>query len=216
MRKYIILLLSFNVYANPAIMGNNSGDNSKTIFASELNIYNLSLYNNTSIIHYGEDWTYGVQVSNINISGFQTQNYENDMYVTLARKFNYNDIGFEIGGQAGYNIGNTPTKLHATSYADISFNVLDGLSLHFGGYYVNDELATIHQPFNFKAGIKYKINSFIITGDYYSGNNNLSGGIINLFYKASPTLRPYIGIIVPESGSGNDFAGITGVSWKLF
>jgi len=214
--KWVIFLISSNIYANTAIIDHNNGGDDKKIFSGEWNIYRNALYNNWSFMDYGPQWTYGVQIANVKLLGDQMQNYENDTYINLARRVSFNKISVEIGGQAGYNFGNTPKKLHATSYADITYSISDTLSTHFGGYYVNDELATIHQPFNFQAGIKYKINKFIITGDYYSGNNNLSGAVIDVYYQISKNLRPYIGIMVPETNSGNEFAGITGFTWKIF
>lgn len=218
MKKIIAILFLFStkVIANTAIIDHNSASDEKTILSGELNIYRNTLYKNWSLMHYGKDWTYGVQVANIRIDGVQMQNYENDTYINISKKFSYNDFTFEMGGQAGYNFGNTPKKLHTTTFTDLSYNAIDNLSLHFGGYYVNDELATKHQPYNFQAGIKYKINSFTITGDYYSGNNNLSGGIVNVYYKLTNTFRPYIGAMVPETNSGNEFSGIIGFTWKIF
>lgn len=214
--KYLIFLFPSILSANTAIIDHNNGGDDKKIFSGELNIYRNSLYNNWSFMDYGPKWTYGIQIANVKLDGVQAQNYENDTYINLARRFSYDNIAIELGGQTGYNFGNTPKKLHATTYADISYNIQDNLTVHFGGYYVNDELATIHQPYNFQTGIKYKVDKFIFTGDYYSGNNNLSGAVINTYYQITPTLRPYIGIMVPETNSGNEFAGITGFTWKMF
>jgi hypothetical protein len=213
----LLCLLSTKAFANIAIVVQENVTDGKTILAGELNIYRNTVYNNWALMQYGKDWIYGIKIANINIVGAQLQNYENDTYANLSRKFSYKNIILELGGQAGYNFSSTSAKkLHATTFLDISYGLSDNVSLHFGGYYVNDELATKHQPYNFQAGIKYKISQFIITGDYYSGNNNLSGGMINVYYKLTNTIRPYIGIIVPETNSGNEFAGITGVTWKVF
>lgn len=213
----VLFLFSFKVIANTAIVDHNAASDDKTILSGELNIYENSLYNNWSLMKYGDDWTYGIQLVNIRIDGAQMQNYENDTYINLSRKFSYKEMSFELGGQAGYNFSSTSAyKLHTTSFADVSYSVMDNLSLHFGGYYVNDELANKQQPYNFQCGVKYKIDKFIVTGDYYSGNNNLSGGIINVYYCLTSTFRPYFGVIVPETDSGNEFAGITGFTWRLF
>lgn len=213
----ILLILSSNVFANTAIIDHNGASDEKTILSSEFNIYRNTLYNNWSLMQYGENWTYGVQIANVKFDGTSVQNYENDTYANLSRRFSYDKFTFELGGQAGYNFSSASMKkLHATTFADLSYGVTDDVSLHFGGYYVNDELATKHQPYNFQAGIKYKINKFVVTGDYYSGSNNLSGGVVNVYYRLTNTFRPYIGVMVPETNSGNEFAGITGFTWKIF
>jgi len=221
MKKHLItlfiLLLSIDAIANSNIsIGRDTADTDKTIFSGEFNIYRNTLYNNYSLMHYGKSWKYGAQISNIRLDGERAQSYENDTYFRLAKSFDMGFFGIELGGQVGYNFDSTADKLHAMTYIDGSYQVDDRLSLHFGGYYVNDELATKYQPFNFQSGFKYKFDQVTISGDYYSGSNNLSGGVMNVSYKATPTFRPYIGIIVPEYRSGNEFAGITGFTWKVF
>jgi hypothetical protein len=213
----VLLLYPGWLYANTAIITpHESSTNDKTILFGELNTYRDTLYNNWSIQHYSTDWTYGVQIYNVRLDGIQMQNYENDTYLNISRKLTWNSITLESGVQAGYNFSTTAKKLHATSFIDASYEFNNSLSLYFGGYYVNDELATIHQPYNFETGIKYKIGKVTIVGDYYSGHNNLSGASINVLYKLTPVFRPYLGILVPEKDSGNEFAGTIGFSYKLF
>ena len=55
-------------------------------------------------------------------------------------------------------------------------------------------------------------NTLSVQGDYFSGNNNVSGAIINVFYRILPKAQLYVGIGVPETGSGNEFYGTAGFS----
>lgn len=214
----VLILYSNVVSSNSARVStkNVPSDGSKVILADEFNIYRGTLYNNFSLQKYSDSWSYGIQATNIRFDGVQAQNYENDFYANLSKQFTYDNFTMEIGGQIGYNVGNTPTKLHATSSVDLQYSVTDTFMIHGGGYYINDELATIHQPYNYMAGFKYKYDKFVVLGDYYSGNNNWSGAAVNVYYKWDSTKRPYIGIIVPETNSGNEFAGVIGFSWKIF
>ena len=54
--------------------------------------------------------------------------------------------------------------------------------------------------------------------DWFTGNNNLSGGVFNLIWKAQPWLKGYVGIQVPATASRNAFAGNLGVvmDWAAF
>lgn len=215
----VLLLYPTWTYANTAIINSPSGsmDSGKTILFGEVNIYRDTLYNNWSLQKFNTNWTYGIQVVNVRLDGIPAQNYENDTYLNLSRRISLYSFTLEAGIQGGYNFSSmSPKKLHATSFNDGSYEFNKNLSLHFGGYYVNDELATIHEPYNFQTGIKYKFEKITIVGDYYSGHNNLSGASVNVIYKLTPYLRPYVGILVPETNSGNEFAGTVGVSYKLF
>lgn len=211
-----LLVIPISVMANTAIVSHDIEQTEKIIVASDINIYDNTGYNNIYFKKYGSIWSYGIQIVNLRLYGDQVQNYENDTYVNLSRKFTYQNFVLEVGAQAGYNFSSDSTKkLHATSFVDLNYSIVDDLSIHFGGYCVNDELATKHQPYNFQTGIKYKVDKFIITGDYYSGSNNLSGAIVNVYYQWFDNFRPYIGIIVPEKNSGNEFVGTFGFAFKL-
>jgi hypothetical protein len=218
--KYLIFaLVSFSslVYSNPKIsLSTPEFDGTKLIFSTDMSLYRNTQYLNPSLQYYTSNYSVGIQAVNIRLGGDQMQNFESDTYLNAAKKFNINSIySVEIGGMAGTNLNNRSQQLHASAYFDNNFVVTENLAIGIGSYYVNDVLATIHQPFNAHAGIKYKMNDFTLVGDYFSGNNNLSGAVVNLFYKLTPSLRPYIGVQVPEKNSGNEFAGTVGFSVKL-
>lgn len=187
----------------------------KLILFEELNIYRDTVYLNNYLQYYTDKWVIGLQSNNIKLNGIQAQNYENDTYVNSSYKFAFEKINVDIGGQIGTNFDGRVKKLHNFDYLDFGYSLNDEFSIHGGGYYVNDVLATIHQPFNYLTGVKYKKNKLIITMDYYSGHNNMSGAVVNTYYQMFENVRPYIGIQVPEKNSGNEFAGIIGFSIKL-
>jgi hypothetical protein len=46
--------------------------------------------------------------------------------------------------------------------------------------------------------------------DYISGHHSLSGASVNMLYNITPRCQIYMGVLVPEQDSGNEFAGILG------
>lgn len=46
--------------------------------------------------------------------------------------------------------------------------------------------------------------------DWLSGNNNLSGAVVNNFWRVSNRVTVYAGLQIPAENSTNDFAGILG------
>lgn len=167
----------------------------KLILIEELNIYNSVQYLNNYFQYFDNHWNVGIQSTNVKISGISNQSFENDSYINGSYTYEiYDDIDLEVGGQIGTNFDNNVQKLHTYDFVDLSTELIDEMFIHVGGYYVNDELATIHQPFNYQTGIKYKHDDIIITIDYYSGHNNVSGSIVNGYYQLTDNFRPYIGV----------------------
>lgn len=50
--------------------------------------------------------------------------------------------------------------------------------------------------------------------DWLSGNNNLSGAVINNFWRVSNLVTLYAGLQVPAESSMNDYAGIVGFAFS--
>ena len=230
MKRFIttIILLAFATSAHAIKRGSGSNDDAavseyhpdeyKVIFTHEFNVYYNTTYLNDFLQYFDKHWNVGVQVYNIRPEGSQMQNYESDTYFNGSYKFEvYDDINLELGGQLGTNMNNkTPQQAHSYDFYDFSKTFLGGkVSLHGGGYYVNDSLATIHQPYNWQTGIKIKLDKFTTTLDYFGGYNNMSGAVVNVSYKLYENFRPYIGIQVPETNSGNEFCGNIGFSVRI-
>ena len=217
LRLALVSLFISTTSANPRICQTQiEHSDSKLILANDLSLYRNTQYANSSLQYYASTFSIGIQSINIRLSGDQVQNYESDTYFNASKKFDLTEqYAIEIGGMLGTNFNSHVQQLHAAGYTDIGYTINPNLSIAFGSYYVNDVLATKHQPFNVHAGLKYKIDDFVFTGDYFSGNNNLSGANVNVFYKITPNIRPYIGVQIPEKNSGNEFAGTIGISVKL-
>lgn len=217
--KWLLLFVSLNVFADKPLhlKSIDSDDKTKLIFGNELNFYSNTVYENTSLQYYGHSWNVGIQSLNIRLSGSQAQNYESDTYFNLGKSFEiFDKTSLEFSGMVGTNFDGQLSQLHATGSTTVNYQVFTNMSVYGGMYYVNDSLATIHQPLNFMSGFKLKLlEKIVIVGDYYGGYNNLSGSMVNVYYKLTPNFRPYVGIQVPEKNSGNEFCGTVGFSLKL-
>jgi len=221
---FLVIFFSVNVNAKgnrKVKVLNDITDTSLTTLTFENNIYNGAVYDNTSIIHTtSSGLNIGISSMNIPIIGGGAQNYENDTYIVASKTFEIVDETYNltIGSQNGYTLPN-PSKLHSFEFIDnqISLDeIIDkDIDIHFGLYHVNKELSTISQTLGSMCGFEYKFASFSLQADYFSGHNNLSGANINTFYNFTDEYAVYLGVIIPEKNSGNDYAGVIGITYKL-
>jgi len=56
----------------------------------------------------------------------------------------------------------------------------------------------------------YEPGVFWTEMDWFSGDNNLSGAVVNNYWQATQIVALYAGLQVPAAQSGNAFAGIVG------
>jgi len=187
---------------------------------NEFNVYRNVIYLNSIVQYNTKDlWSFGLQLLNIPLRNNGAQNYEYDGYLTLTKsiKLSENDV-LSIGTQVGTTLlSQPPTQIHNFSFVDNQYEVNDTFNFHIAAFYVNDALATIHQPFGIIAGFEYKVfpKKFHIQGDWYSGNSNVSGSVVNFNYYVLDNFQCYIGINVPAHNSGNEFAGNLGFNLRL-
>ena len=147
---------------------------------------------------------------NCPLAGGGAQNYECDSYVNLSQTFNITKHwSFLLGSQNG-TVFASPSQWHNADYG--LFVVQNKLvNFHAGTYFVDKTLATTTNSVEFTAGFQLDFdNGFMVQSDYFSGHNNLSGAQWNVFYK-----QYYIGVVVPEHNSGNEFAGVVGFKFNL-
>lgn len=156
-----------------------------------------------------------VQLATYNcpVSGGGAQNYECDSYLNLSYTYKFNrQFNFTLGSQNGTVFQNTAMQWHSSSYGTLSWQPLTWLALRAGPYWVNKALSTTTNYLGYTTGFNLIFNpDFFMQGDYFSGDNNASGAVVNLFYK-----MVYIGVGVPEYNSGNEFYGIWGFRLPVF
>lgn len=189
-------------------------------FTEEFNFYNGTAYSNTLIDYATRNgWALGLQLLNVPVYGGGAQNFEYDGYFTLSKTFKLNNFwSVAIGTQNGTVLENVRrNQLHNFTFVDNQFIQNPWLNYHAGPFYVNDALATIHQPYGVMAGfeIRFIPKMIHLQGDYFSGNSNISGGIVNLVYYPLKNLQTYVGVNVPGPSSGNEFAGNVGFIFNV-
>ena len=166
-----------------------------------------------AILSYSFDFGFDAQVATYNcpLTGGQAQNFECDTYINLEKTFEFEQHKMIIGSQNGTTF--TPkNQWHNLNFIVYSSKHNEYLETHNGSYYINKNLATIgYDSFGYTGGFILNIDKeWKIESDYFSGHTNVSGAEINVFFHD----KFYFGVIVPETNSGNEFAGTVGIKLK--
>ena len=165
-------------------------------------------------IGYSFDFDLDAQIATYNcpLSGGGAQNFECDTYVNLTQTIQLRDkLNLILGTQNG-TVFNAPGQWHNVDFGVLSYTPITGIEMHVGSYFVNSYLASLPvDVIGYTGGFVAKFNPTLsVEADYFDGHNNLSGAQLNFFYKMC-----YLGVIIPETGSGNQYAGIAGVRFSL-
>lgn len=186
---------------------------------TETNQYSDTTYINTMIsLSTPSGWDISLTSQNIPIMGDGAQNYQNDTYAIVSKKFRYSDtVSITMGTQTGYQLYDTnhTGKMHQFYYIDTAYKINPWLKLRGGSYWVNSALSTQTQYTGGMIGATIKYNNLKLTLDYIGGHTNVSGATVNLEYAPNYWINPYIGIGVPEKNSGNEFYGTIGLNINL-
>ena len=197
-------------------------ENSVWVLQGELNYYNIqndlqqptnTLYVNGTV-GYSFDFGLDLQLATYNcpLVGGDAQNYECDSYINATQTVMFNKMfGFVIGTQNG-TVFTQSAQWHNSEFGVFSYTPFYWIELHAGAYYANRGLAaTTYNSMGFTSGFGWDVYKKIrVEADYFSQHTNASGANFNLFYD-----KYYIGVIVPETHSGNEFAGVTGIKLKF-
>jgi len=185
----------------------------------EFNIYRGAAYANIVIDYATRDgWLFGMQLLNVPVAGDGAQTFQNDGYLMLSKTFTINDAwSLAVGSQNGRVLTHAPThRWHHFSFLDSQFTPGERLNFHLGAFYVNDALATIHQPYGAMAGFEIRMLPKVLhlQADYFSGTSNISGNIVNLFYYPAANWQTYLGVNMPAPHTGGEFAGNVGIAYN--
>ena len=174
-------------------------------------IGNNTLYDNLTLDYsMANGWDFQIASLNIPYVGGGAQNYNLDSYFNLSKTFKvYGPLKAIIGSQNG-TVFSGKSEWHNADYGMAIYQPSDKINLHVGSYFVDKTLATTTNTVGYTGGFSYHSYGFGVEADYFSGHNNLSGANINLFYGGY-----YVGIVVPEHNSGNEFAGVIGMRKDL-
>ncbi len=196
-------------------------DNGEITTTLESNIYQGTTYLSPSIaISTKNGWDVGISTYNIPVQGGGMQNFEFDTYLILSKTFKLDDKTlWVIGSQNGTTLlANSNRQWHSIEFSILNYQITSFLSIYMGPYYANANLTTTANIVGYTNGFNLKLipNKLNLTGDYFSGRTNASGGVVKLNWNVTPTVQLYTGVIVPETNSGNEFAGIFGVSLSIY
>lgn len=188
----------------------------KWVFTLESNTYQSTVYLNPVLdFPTWNGWDLQVASYNIPVYGGGAQNYEWDSYLNLSKTFVISSQFKAIAGtQNGTTAFSTTHQLHNVDYALGIYEPLPAANIHAGPYWGNKALTVTSNVLGYTGGFSFEPlkNRVTILGDYYSGQNNLSGAIVNVMYRIVQPVQVYIGVGVPAHNSGNEFYGAVGFS----
>lgn len=224
----LLLFISFNSFAKEEgvhlphriRVGSNLEEINGINVTTELNIYQSSLYSNHFIEYKGEsDYELGIYFNNIPLQTGHaySPSYLYDSYIGASKFFSVSkDFKIGLGTQSG-----TQLRPGVSNYLNFDFSTIEyqykNLVLGIGGYFVNNALSQNGNIVGQLVDISYKIIPGVLwtEASWISGSNNISGSVINLFYRPKRNVSLYMGIQVPAKNSGNEFAGNIGFSFLL-
>lgn len=179
----------------------------------EANIYRRALYGNLLLDYRPEStWLISGYVTNMPVVGSGAQNFAYDAYVGLAKTFRLSGaLQIVVGTQNGTTLVDRPRQWHGLGYAQASAEV-GAITWSAGPYIATPELTTTSQAMGAILGVDVDFQPEVLWAevDWFTGNNNLSGGVVNLFWRSQGWLTAYLGVQAPATNSGNAFAGNLG------
>lgn len=189
------------------------------MLTAESNIYQGTVYANTFLEYLTENrWDVGVYCFNMTLYGGGAQSFEYDTYISITKWLDIAD-GWKlaIGSQNGTTLFSNSRGWHHFSFVQNAVRVNDTFNVSVGMFYVNRALATINQPVGALVGfdVNFIPGTLWAEYDFVSGNSNVSGSLMNLFWKPATNTHLYTGIQVPATDSGNEFAGIVGAMYSF-
>lgn len=185
-------------------------------FYLESNTYQGTVYLNP-VLDFSARGGWDIQIAsyNIPVQGGGAQNFEWDSYINVSKTFDMStQFKAVIGTQNGTTALNQTHQLHNADYGLMIYQPIPTANIHAGPYWANKALTVTTDYLGYTAGFSFEAikNTITIQGDYFSGSNNMSGAIVNVWYRFMPKAQVYFGVGVPETNSGNEFYGTVGFS----
>lgn len=185
-------------------------------FTLESNTYRGTVYLNPVIDFSSKDgWDIQIASYNIPVYGGGAQNFEWDSYINMSKTFDIStQIKALIGTQNGTTALNQIHQLHNVEYGLIIYQPMPTSNIHAGPYWANKALTVTTDVLGYTAGFSFEPvkNTITVQGDYFSGSSNVSGAIVNVWYRVVQPVQVYVGVGIPEHNSGNEFYGTVGFS----
>lgn len=184
----------------------------------ETDVYSLGTYENlTAGYSANNGWNFSLSLLNAQFIGnnnvFQGETFFNlSKTIALTR-----DISITLGSQNGIALTNAhPQTWFNFDFLDSHYVLNPMVLLHGGTYLANKAITGKSRQVGFLAGLEITFipDQLALQMEYISGHQSLSGANISLLYNLTPNCQLYLGVLVPEQRSGNEFAGIMGFNFS--
>ena len=193
-----------------------STGNATWVLNSEVNIYGDISYINTGIDYNQNGWNVGLSVYSMALSNDDSESNYNT-FISISKQFDWNLFKTTVGVQNGTPFATSHQYWENFSFIDNQFTIGDRVVLHGGVYFANAALTQTVNKIGYQLGLDLVIVPDLITlqSAYVSGTDSVSGSTININYEATKSGQLYVGTIIPNKNSVNEYAGIIGINWKL-
>ncbi len=180
----------------------------------ETDVYQAGTFENITLGYSANDgWDVNLSLLNTQILGNNNQ-FQGDTFINLAKTFVISDdLSIVAGSQNGVSLVNVHPQLWFNfTFIDNRYDMTPWFSIHGGPYLANAALTGSSRQVGFMTGAEITLmqHKLSLQMDYISGHHSLSGANVNLLFNITPQCQIYMGVLVPEQDSGNEFAGIIG------
>lgn len=181
---------------------------------AETAVYRAGTFENLSAGYStASGWDLSLSLVNIQMLG-ANKLFQGDTFINIAKTFDMNEqLSIVAGSQNGVALFNTQPQLWFNySYLDVRYDFTPWLMLHTGTYLANAALTGTARQLGVIAGSEITIipHKLTLQMDYISGHQAVSGATVNMLFNLTHHWQIYTGVYVPETNSGNEFAGIIG------
>ncbi len=180
----------------------------------ETDVYRAGTFENITVGYSANNgWDISLSLLNAQVLGNNNQ-FQGNTFFNIAKTFDINnDFSITAGTQNGIALANVQPQLWFNfNFLDNRYDVTPWLLLHGGPYLANAAITGTSRQVGFLTGaeITFIQNKLSLQMDYISGHHSLSGATVNMLFNITPRCQIYMGVLVPEQNSGNEFAGIIG------
>ena len=184
----------------------------------ETDVYRIGTFENLTLGYSSHNgWDFSLSLLNTQVLG-SNNHFQGDTFLNIAKTFEINDdYAITLGTQNGVALVNARPQLWFNfSFLDNRYDLTPWLMLHVGPYLANAAITGTSLQVGFLSGteITFIQNKLSLQMDYISGHHALSGANVNLLYNLTPRCQIYLGVLVPEQNSGNEFAGVIGFNFS--
>lgn len=227
----VLLCLSTDVPAQNQIPANNVNATQKRLIVNamtdqegawvanaETNIYRSGTFENVTFGYSAKnDWDVNLSLLNVQIAG-SNLSFQGEPFLNTTKTYQLNSgLELALGTLNGFTPGTAgPVQWLYFHFIDFQYTPFEGIELHGGPYLANKAITGTSRQIGLQTGIEIDLlaDRLALNMDYISGEHALAGANVNLTVNLTPLFQVYLGVLVPEANSGNEFAGIVGFNFS--